>query len=505
MWRVLLVEDEPFVRRTLKKQIPWEECGFELAAEAENGLEALELMRREQPELVITDIMMPGMDGLELLRRGKSEFDAVKFVMLTCVNEFEYARQALEHGATGYLLKLSADTDALKSMLQKVGRELSQENVRKREHRELWFGALYDKLWNAMEAGEPPEGPPLPEEWPEAMASPAPAYLTAAAILHGGAEECFCEAAEHRLRSGLPKQAELHRYSRNGVATFLIWSPGPLPNGFIPDRTGGMAVAAAGSPTGLHGLRSVWSEAILQLNREWYGTSGAPEPGKNGRHAESGHGAPHPGNVWKKERELYRMLEQTELARALATLEELWSGMAAMALPIPQVLHTARRIDLQVNRLFDGHGSDGGAEPEWLSAGSHSRLLRVLKQRMEQAVKRSLRQAEAQTDREDINAIIQYIHGHLSENITLKAMAQLVNMDENYVSVLFRRKTGETLINFIQQCRVERAKKLLLETELSIPEINEQAGFNNENYFFRIFKRWTGETPGKYRSRHRGK
>ncbi|MDF2649916.1 MAG: two-component system response regulator, partial [Paenibacillus sp.] len=123
MWKVLMVEDEPFVRRTLINQIRWREFGFELVGEAEDGNEAMAFIQSKQPDLVISDIVMPGMDGLELLRQAKLVSDA-KFVMLTCVNEFEYARQALEFGASGYLLKLSADEQALGQMLEKIEREL---------------------------------------------------------------------------------------------------------------------------------------------------------------------------------------------------------------------------------------------------------------------------------------------------------------------------------------------------------------------------------------------
>jgi two-component system, response regulator YesN len=487
MWRVLLVEDEPFVRRTLIKQIPWQECGFELAAEAENGMEAMVFMSHEQPHLVITDIMMPGMDGLELLRQGKAAYGSTKFVMLTCVNEFEYARQALELGASGYLLKLSADRDALKKLLLKIDGELKEEKDRTLEHRSLRFSAAYGKLWSRIESLDAE----LPGAQEQELPNDALSYVSVVSILHGSDKKPEdMAAAEEQLRGLLNKGDELHRYAGRGLTHFFCWTRKEL---YIPDNLL-TAEFGASKPSPKEELVQAWRDALLRINRVWYDQT--PYAGLEERCIQG------EGLLWKKERELLRVLEQTELSRALGILEELWEDMRSHGLVVSQVQYLAERLDRQFGRMYNRQGKP---DHEWLCVKRHDALGRELAVRLEQMVKASLYQAEALTDRADINSIIQYITYNIAENITLKSMAQMVNMDENYISVLFRKKTGETLINYVQKCRVEKAKKLLLESELSIPEIYTQIGFANENYFFRIFKRWTGETPGKFRSRVRGR
>ncbi|MBD0381535.1 response regulator transcription factor [Paenibacillus sedimenti] len=468
-WKVLMVEDEPFVRRTLINQIRWRELGFELAGEAEDGNEAMAFIRSKQPDLVISDIMMPGMNGLELLRQAKLVSDA-KFVMLTCVNEFEYARQALEYGASGYLLKLSANEQALGQMLEKIDRELSQEADRKQRHRHMQMNSYTEKLWSYIEdlVEDSTLAPPdVPVDFPR--------FAAVLSVL--GDQTETPEALES-------EDADWLKHSSCGQVSFIGWSDD----------------ADALSPAGLdlrfcplafpvEGLHEAWLRSLYALNPEWYGRT-------DGRAASSVGETRYP---WRTERELIRALEFTEWDRGRALLEELWRELEANDILFVHVVQTAERLDRTFARLL---GRPASMESHSIQKfPRHRELLVRLKYKLENDIRTAVLRQEAVTDRDDINTIIAYIHRNLRENITLKSMAKLVNIDENYLSALFPKKTGETLINYVQKCRVEKAKKLLLETDLSLTDIYEQVGFVNENYFFRIFKRWTGETPGKFRKR----
>lgn len=258
MWKVLLVEDEVFVRESVREIIAWEELGFTVSGEAGNGAEALDMIRREMPDLVISDIIMPEMDGVELLRRAREEGFTSRFVMLTCMNEFEYVRQAMEYGASNYILKLSMSVNSLRETLQKISQELvKQDEAVRRSH------------------------------------TPA--------------------AAEQQ-----PAHEEL-------------------------------------------------------------------------------------------------------------------------------------------------------------------------------------------TSHPEIQKILQYLHAHYSQDITVKSMSQYVMMAENYVSTLFKKKTGQTLIHYLHQVRVNQAIEYLLHSDLPVYEIGNRVGFVNDNYFIKIFKRLTAQTPSQYRQSNKEK
>ncbi|MGN0745252.1 MAG: response regulator [Aristaeellaceae bacterium] len=105
MYRILLVEDEPIIRTAMKTLVQWGKYGFSVAAEANNGVEALQILREHEMDAVFTDIRMPQMDGLELTARINREYPQTHVVLLSAYSDFAYAQQAIRHGVFGYLLK----------------------------------------------------------------------------------------------------------------------------------------------------------------------------------------------------------------------------------------------------------------------------------------------------------------------------------------------------------------------------------------------------------------
>lgn len=316
MWKVLLVEDEVFVRESVREIIAWEELGFTVAGEAGNGSEALEMIRRDPPDLVLADIVMPEMDGVELLRRTREEGYRSRFIMLTCIGEFEYVRQAMEYGASNYILKLSMSVNSLRDTLRKMSAELAKDDA-------------------------------------------------AATRVAGGA-------------------------------------------GGAAQETG-----AAGRQADDHGPQ----------------TAASPQAG--------------------------RLLPEEERLQP----------------PFPPVQTDA-------GASASSHGGHNGppASPSAVPA-----------------------QAEPAVSHPEVRKILQYIAENYPQDITVKSMAQYVMMGENYVSALFKKKTGQTLIHYLHRVRVEKAMDYLLHTDLPVHEIGHRVGFINGNYFIKIFKRLTHQTPSKYR------
>ena len=98
MLKVFLVEDEAIVRESLRDNIPWTECGFEFAGEAGDGESALPLIQKVRPDVLITDIKMPFMDGLSLCHIAGQEFPSMKMIIMSGYDDFEYARRAIREG-----------------------------------------------------------------------------------------------------------------------------------------------------------------------------------------------------------------------------------------------------------------------------------------------------------------------------------------------------------------------------------------------------------------------
>ena len=119
MYRVILVDDERLIIRGLSTVVPWEELGCEVAGTAHDGVSGLELIRRLRPDIVMTDIRMPNMDGLTMLAAIRSEFPEIQMCVLTAYRDFEYARKALTLGVCRYLLKPS-DLEELKEAVRQM-------------------------------------------------------------------------------------------------------------------------------------------------------------------------------------------------------------------------------------------------------------------------------------------------------------------------------------------------------------------------------------------------
>ncbi|MFP7477998.1 response regulator [Terribacillus saccharophilus] len=127
MFKVLLVDDEPMLLEGISSIVEWEQQGTVLHGVARNGLEALDFIKEHTPDIVITDITMPGLDGMGLIEQGRQVAPLIKWILLSGYNEFEYAQKAMRFGVKHYLLKPSSEED-IHEALEEVVLELGQEN-----------------------------------------------------------------------------------------------------------------------------------------------------------------------------------------------------------------------------------------------------------------------------------------------------------------------------------------------------------------------------------------
>ncbi len=128
MMRVLLVDDEAIIRESIAAMIPWEELGYQLIGTAENGIVAYDMIRDEYPDVILTDICMPVMTGLELIEKANKLDETIKYVVLSGYNEFDYAKQAMKFGVKHYLLK-PTDKRQIIDALREVKKTALQEKV----------------------------------------------------------------------------------------------------------------------------------------------------------------------------------------------------------------------------------------------------------------------------------------------------------------------------------------------------------------------------------------
>lgn len=494
MWKVLLVEDETRVRRMLKEIVDWEEMGFVIVGEAANGIEALEAIHEHSPHFILCDIIMPLMDGIELLQKSRQQGFEGPFVMLTCMNEFELARQAIEYGATGYVLKLSLNVETIREMLAKVQRELSKPAIPARQITYREFELLYRYMWRQIHGIDDAESEM--RALLERIAASGFTHAALCVVLHGDGRV----AENELLQSGLIHSMEspvTHKFRMYGCTTFFSWLPrSEALAAWEPEQAAAFPYSVVyASSVHLSELESSWSGMIKLLEISWYenvkSAAAYSQKASAGKTPEIS-----AQSLWSMERDLLQAFERRDILNCVHLMHVMFDEMKKRRTGMTAVIETAERLDQMFAHIAGGAKSQSG---DWLNAASHGELRRVMEDRIGYWLQKWRQLSSLPSSHPEINRIVEYINSNCHKEITLKLMAEYVSLDEYYLSGLFKKKMGCTLIHYLHKVRIEQARFYLLQSTLTVGEIAERVGFANITYFVKIFKRWTQQTPSEYR------
>ncbi|UKS28784.1 response regulator [Paenibacillus sp. HWE-109] len=486
-WKsILIVEDEQFTRDMLREIIDWESAGLRLAGEAGNGLEALAFIREHKPDIVICDIIMPLMDGVELLQKVREEQIDSKFIMLSCANDFDYARQALEYGASNYILKLSLSAEKLQETLKKVRRELDLHASR-RTHLEIdsYYSMMWDRVWGR--SGADAEEPAVPLEGDSSRRLAV--AVCADAIANSRRMETMVTSEEpHILRDAI-----VHVFNKMGVASVFYWLPAECD--LRPSQEeAGFLLSPVVAPKD---LLPAWRGALMEFDQVWYGKQVANRISSLQRLRKNAefHG-------WEYERKLIWSFENFKRDDCAGILRQLWSELSAYLVPMYQIKEACIAWDQMFRRIAQ---VPSGGQEAIVQAATANELLWTMIGRVNGYLDARLSSQSGEiSSHPQITQVLAYIRQNFEKDITVKMLAKIVVLDDTYLSNLFKKETGVNLISFIHQYRIERSLALLRETTVSIEEIARQVGFMDINYFVRIFKRYKGIAPGHYRKTHHG-
>jgi two-component system response regulator YesN len=487
MWKVLLVEDEVFVRASVRQIIDWEEFGFTIIGEAGNGVEALELIKNCQPDLIICDIIMPLKNGVDLLKEAREAGSEARFVMLSCMSDFEYVQQAMQYGASNYVLKLSMSVKVIKDLLQKVDLELQQHQKQKLQpvSQELWD--TYNHIWKSLFSQD--EEPVLIDLNATPIQDFKGHFLTIFSILHGASN--FNQMSFENL--GLvedPRRTILHLFTNSGQTTVFSWSPVPqkVLAGPAADYPYPIAFISVEAPDQ---LAEAWLAVIKKMDCFWYHyETGLVQSYIHDKFASSFQ------IPWEIIHGFLQDLDQNNTAKCQEIIGEIWATLQDNFLTMCLVKETA----IQLDSLFcHMNQSRPGSSKDYRNCLTHQQLKELLLENITDYINKRNWEHQQITDHPEINKVISYISQTYYKEVTLSTLANYVGMDANYLSNLFKKKTGENIIHYIHRIRIDHAKNYLVHTGLPVNEIGEKVGFMNDNYFIKIFKRFTDLTPSHYR------
>ena len=537
MLKTFLAEDEIVVRENIKKMVPWEQYGFELVGEASDGEMALPLIKKLKPDLLITDIKMPFMDGLTLCKVVKKEFPDIKIVILSGYDDFNYAKEAIGIGVEDYLLKpitKNAFLERLCEIRRRYEHEKSQREYYEQFHREMqeyeqnssrdFFEGL---ISGTMDMGEMYERADKLGLDIVAEAYNILIFTLESENAAAGQSETYSEW-EARAREKIEGLFADHSYAmlfRNNVFSYGVLVKEQKDN---PGKNTRDCVES---------IREILSDA--PAGQPWFIAAGEPvERLSNMKHSYNTAAQTYARRYLYDGHILYyRDLKEEELAKddgrylkkvdinAMdpAIIQKfLGSGlkeetgnfvrdyfhaigkepMTSMVFRSYVILNVRFSVLSFLNRmgycasaLEESDTEDaleqGGASMEAAMAYAEKILQKAIEIRDENS---------GNKNRDILEHSIEYIKTHyMDENMSLNAVAQVANISANHFSALFSQNIGQTFIEYLTGIRMEHAKELLRCTGKRASEIALEVGYKDSHYFSYLFKKTQGMTPSDYR------
>lgn len=537
MIKVFLVEDEAIIRRGIKNKIPWEAEGFEFAGEASDGELAYPMIKKIRPDIVITDIKMPFMDGLELAAIVKKELPDTKIIILSGYNEFDYAKRAISIGVTDYQLK-PISSEKLLETIRRVGKTIREEQEQKQlleeykkenqENLELdkarLFYALADNSLSAAEI----------LDWGRKLGLDLTASCYTVILLKiissyaGNTYQEHLVEEESRTEEFLAHQECIYYFKRWGEGWFLLVRSEDEHE--FADLIQGLKSFlsrqfAEEKKDGLHYFGGIGStvqrlgdvrQSFLSANRVFAArffmelnqiiTEGDLHNQKEDQQKKEDLKDINISNMDRRLLENFLKVGDVDEAEAFLEtyfekigLEKYSSLMFRQYLMVDMYFCVSKFLEelgKGAEELLDKFGDVKEIQQR---VHSMEQVTQYLKEMFTEAMK--LRDSLSQDKYSRLlEEAQQYVRqNYANEEISLNTVASHVGISPGYFSTVFRQETGGTFIEYLTGIRMEKARELLRCTNKKTSEIAYDVGYRDSHYFSYIFKKTQGMTPKEYR------
>lgn len=525
MFKVIIADDEAHICRLVQALVDWNKLGLEVAGTASNGLEAIALVEECKPDILITDIRMPGLNGLELIEKVKAKQENIEIIIISGYAHFEYAQSAIKFGVGDYLLKPIKQEELIQTLqkirdkfLVKTEMDSKTDMIHKNSKQDL------TKLRNSFiqdiqqgRIGEVTSEILLNSYHFHAEEGKFQAFalkIDCESLSNStGTQKILCEKAEEILESVLRKECIdyifcFEKYSVFGILHYKKENRNLIRKGLrnalnkleelknlygtfsFTLALGGSDCSAALIPESLKEAETVIYERLIE------GT---------GRMLE---GIPKASEIQKQE--LLERYSKT-VAAAIETLD-IHIADAAVADLYNKALETQNVrgrelyeiVVLAGNFFVSRMGADNLEEvlKEYRDKCNQTSKVQSLfdnlrglqRMLMEEVIKNRMNESVR-----PIRTAKQYVRQHFAEPLTLEDVCNAIGFSISYFSVLFKKETGEGFMKYLTRIRIEEAKTLLRETNLSVAQICEDVGYNDRKHFTQTFNKVVGLNPIDYR------
>lgn len=523
MYQVLIADDEKIIRMGLSGIIDWNSEGFSVSGQAANGRDALDYILTNQPDVVLIDIRMPLMTGLDVIRQARENGFKGRVIVLSGFSDFEYAKTAISYGVLAYLTK-PVDKEALLQGLRKAKSELDEEK-RQKHSKDSFLSKTRKSLLRGFLLGELD----LREE-----------EIRDLSLTHSSYQVLFCEdyakdkKGSYRLadilRVANPNERELESITIDDRDVLLLKGHHPIErlktllgkyeNELPPEDNSPLdqVFIACGSVVEHVGdIPRSYQEALLLLEHRFFAY--------RGQHAMVYDPSVYPAPDYDTEQEMLSENEKKEITEHFVSeyTERLINLLQVFNRK--QIAETLHEMELYLQQSCPLSVDDQKKLLMDLAFSIKDKLLRLYNQteipfRSGVEVVEFFRNSHflyelilffteqfdhimtalGYTSRDNIiDDVISYIDHNYSTNITLETIAPLFGYNSSYLGKIFSRKMGQNFNTYLDILRVEKAKDILATTKAPVYRVAEMVGYRNVDYFHIKFKKYTGSSPAEYR------
>lgn len=505
-YKVLIVDDESILRNGLKHLCNWEDEGFKLIGEASNGKEALEIIEEKEPNIVITDLIMPEIDGIELSKVIKNKYPRIKVLVLSNVSEFDYVKESFKYGIHDYLLKTDASPESMLPILKNMVKEIDSNILNENNYSEERI--LEDLTLDLILAKE------IDKESLEILSKnfTLESYCLLISEIYNDDDskelEKIKKMIKSNVRDSLEKYINITIFIKNKIVIVINYNENNKLKMLrdIEETIKDIYENYDVSPFILvegnnikNNINSSYEEALFIKNKSIYFNKALVR--KNDIRERSikikfdydlfnsfigkldfnectnmikKYLYIVKENTYMEEYDLKKFC-QNLIYNALSSLENYDSELINISkkkIILFKNIDIARSFDELVNIVIDTFNYMEDLSQNSLNSKNNTYIIKIVKD---------------------------YVDKNYRDEISVSTISKDLNINYNYLSYCFKNETNENLSSYISKIRVEKAKIYLEDFKIPIADISEMVGFSEHNYFSKIFKKYTSFTPTEYR------
>ncbi|ASA21115.1 response regulator [Paenibacillus donghaensis] len=520
-YKVLLVDDEPIILRSLKVAIPWEELQLEIVGEARNGEVALNLIGEMKPHIVISDIRMPVIDGIALMKEVLSQNSKLIFIFISGYGEFEYAREALRQGAFDYLLK-PIDHDELAQMLERARTKLDRqkENEQLMHSVQMLSMLARERMFAEFTLGNPR---PLQHlQWLENSELEGEYFMAVVQLDDYAALTAGWSAEEKRLWLFAIRNIVEEWSLEHGVLTvfpfhngeWILLFPGSLNSskrelgeqlvtGIKRYSKLSCSVGISRTTQGIDQLSTIYPQAAKALYQRFYS-------GHEGVFIDEETAVSESREIkYPKELEaaLIESMRTLDRVRMLALFDEMALFIGEQAAPKEMAERLIVEMAVVLYRQFEHMNNQTQWSLERLlgklhTLGTLSDMIAALKEEFEEWMKQGNKPVSREDGRSVVEKSKRYIESNYHKDLSMEEVSELADLSISHFCTLFKQVSGYTFLEYVTHCRMEKAKYILQNSNVKVYQVAPLVGYQDPRYFTQVFKKATGQTPSEYREEH---